>query len=168
MQVCDGVQHAHHKTIIHRDLKPSNVLVAMQDGRAAPKIIDFGVAKATAQSMIEQSLHTQQGQIIGTPAYMSPEQAAGGDDIDTRTDIYSLGIMLYELLVGAPPFDRNVLRAGDFAELQRTIRESEPVRPSTRLRKLADSSVELSQNRRTAPAALKRQLRSRAISTGSP
>lgn len=159
MRVCDGVQHAHHKTIIHRDLKPSNVLVATQDGRAAPKIIDFGVAKATTQTLAQQSLYTLAGQIIGTPAYMSPEQAAGGDDIDTRTDIYSLGIILYELLVGAMPIDRGLLRAADLGELQRTIREAEPLRPSTRVGRLADATTTVAGNRQTAPAALRRQLR---------
>ncbi len=159
VQVCHGVQHAHQKTIIHRDLKPSNVLVCAQDGRPAPKIIDFGVAKAMTASLTEQSLHTQQGQIIGTPAYMSPEQAAGGDDIDTRTDIYSLGVMLYELLVGALPHERKLLRYSDYAELQRSIRESEPLRPSTRIGRLTDSIPALAECRRMAPAALKRLLR---------
>jgi non-specific serine/threonine protein kinase/serine/threonine-protein kinase len=110
-QVCEGVQHAHQKGIIHRDLKPSNVLVKIQDETAVPKIIDFGVAKATAQRLTEKTLHTELGQLIGTPAYMSPEQAEmTGQDIDTRTDVYSLGVLLYELLVGALPFSTDRAR----------------------------------------------------------
>jgi len=106
LQVCEGVQHAHHKAVIHRDLKPSNVLVAILDDKPVPKIIDFGVAKATAHKLTEQTMHTQLGAMIGTPAYMSPEQAEStGQDIDTRTDVYALGVILYELLVGALPFD---------------------------------------------------------------
>jgi non-specific serine/threonine protein kinase/serine/threonine-protein kinase len=116
IQVCDGVQHAHQKGIIHRDLKPSNVLVAIQDDHPVPKIIDFGVAKATAQHLTERTLFTELGVLIGTPEYMSPEQAEmGGLDIDTRTDVYALGVILYELLTGALPFDRKELRQAGFA-----------------------------------------------------
>ncbi|MGI9584624.1 MAG: serine/threonine protein kinase, partial [Acidimicrobiia bacterium] len=105
-QVCEGVQHAHHKAVIHRDLKPNNVLVSIFDNKSVPKIIDFGVAKAMAQSLTEQTMHTQLGRMIGTPAYMSPEQAdLTGQDIDTRTDVYALGVILYELLVGTIPLD---------------------------------------------------------------
>ena len=111
MQVCEGVQHAHQKGIIHRDLKPSNVLVTIQDDHPVPKIIDFGVAKATAQHLTERTLFTELGVMIGTPEYMSPEQAEmSGLDIDTRTDVYALGVILYELLTGALPFDRKELR----------------------------------------------------------
>lgn len=112
VQVCGAVQHAHQKGIIHRDIKPSNVLVTRVDGRPVPKVIDFGIAKATEQRLTEQTMFTEFGQFVGTPAYMSPEQAdAGGVDIDTRSDVYSLGVLLYELLTGATPFDARSLRA---------------------------------------------------------
>jgi serine/threonine protein kinase/tetratricopeptide (TPR) repeat protein len=132
--VCSAVQHAHQKGIIHRDLKPSNILVTELDGKAVPKVIDFGIARATEQKLTDKTLFTQFAQFIGTPAYMSPEQAAmSGADIDTRSDIYSLGVLLYELLTGTTPFDaKELLRAG-FDEMRRIIRESEPPRPSTRL-----------------------------------
>jgi len=111
IQVCEGLQHAHQKGIIHRDIKPSNVLVTVQNDRPVPKIIDFGVAKATSQRLTEHSVYTELGQLIGTPEYMSPEQAEMTNlDIDTRTDVYSLGVLLYELLVGAQPFDPKELR----------------------------------------------------------
>ncbi|MEL7472385.1 MAG: serine/threonine-protein kinase, partial [Planctomycetota bacterium] len=134
VRVCDAVQHAHTKGIIHRDLKPSNVLVQYQDGRPQPKVIDFGVAKAINQRLSEKTVFTDRGQMIGTPEYMSPEQAEmSGVDIDTRSDVYSLGVMLYELLTGALPFDSRSLRSAGFAEIQRIIREVEPPKPSTRL-----------------------------------
>ena len=124
MHVCEGVQHAHQKAIIHRDLKPSNILVTEVDGRAAPKIIDFGVAKAISQKLTADTMFTRVGAIIGTPEYMSPEQAnSAGEDIDTRTDVYSLGVILYELLAGAPPID---LRKIAFDEFLRRVREEEP------------------------------------------
>ena len=138
MDVCHAVQHAHQKGIIHRDIKPSNVLVAVQDEKPMPKVIDFGVAKATQHRLTERTLFTEQGQLIGTPGYMSPEQAEmTALDIDTRTDIYSLGVLLYELLVGAMPFDTKTLLQAGFAEIQRIIREVEPPKPSTRLSALA-------------------------------
>jgi len=160
MQVCEGVQHAHQKGIIHRDLKPSNVLVTIQDDRPVPKIIDFGVAKATARHLTERTLFTELGVLIGTPEYMSPEQAEmGGLDIDTRTDIYALGVLLYELLTGALPFDRKDLRQAGLAEIQRIIREKEPPRPSTRITQLGPDSTETARNRQTEPRRLASELR---------
>ena len=160
IQVCEGVQHAHQKGIIHRDLKPSNVLVMIQDDHTVPKIIDFGVAKATAQHLTERSLFTELGVLIGTPEYMSPEQAEMGRlDVDTRTDIYALGVLLYELLTGALPFDRKELRQAGIAEIQRIIREKEPPRPSTRITLLGPASTEAAQNRHTEPRRLISELR---------
>src|SRR6266478_447626 len=135
IQVCQAIQHAHQKGIIHRDIKPSNILVADHDGVAVPKVIDFGIAKATAgQTLTDKTLFTAFEQFIGTPAYMSPEQAKlSGLDIDTRSDIYSLGVLLYELLTGKTPFDaKRLVRAG-LEEICRIIREEEPPRPSTKL-----------------------------------
>ncbi|RIK67855.1 MAG: hypothetical protein DCC65_05125 [Planctomycetota bacterium] len=132
-QVCGAVQHAHQKAVIHRDIKPSNVLVGMVDGRHVAKVIDFGVAKATDHRLTEKTLFTAFHQMIGTPEYMSPEQAGGSPDIDTRTDIYSLGVLLYELLTGAPPFASEHLRSAAYVEMQRIIREVEPLKPSLRL-----------------------------------
>ena len=134
-QVCHAVQHAHQKGIIHRDLKPSNILVTFQDGAPTPKVIDFGIAKATQGRLIDHTLFTAFEQFIGTPAYMSPEQAEiSGIDVDTRSDIYSLGVLLYELLTGRPPFDPKSLLQAGLDEIRRVIREVEPVKPSTRLR----------------------------------
>jgi len=159
-QVCKGVQHAHQKAIIHRDLKPSNVLVTIQNGKAVPKIIDFGVAKAIAQKLTERTLHTQLGQIIGTPEYMSPEQAEmTGQNVDTRTDVYSLGVLLYELLVGTLPFNPRELRKAGFDEIRRKIREDDPLRPSTRITKMGKTSITAAQNRRTNPTKLSSLLR---------
>ncbi len=133
-QVCEGVQHAHQKGIIHRDIKPSNVLVAMYDDRPVPKVIDFGVAKATAEKLTEKTMFTRFGQIVGTLEYMSPEQAQFNQlDIDTRSDIYSLGAVLYELLAGEPPFDREKIKEQALDETLRMIREDEPTKPSTKL-----------------------------------
>ena len=159
-RVCDGVQHAHQKGVIHRDLKPSNVLVAIQDGKPVPKIIDFGVAKATAQRLTEKTMFTELGMIIGTPEYMSPEQAElTGLDVDTRTDIYSLGVMLYELLTGALPFESKELRKAGYDEIRRRIREVDPPRPSTRISTLGDKATHAAQNRRTEPRQLAGRLR---------
>ena len=142
IQVCQAVQHAHQKGIIHRDLKPSNILVTVNDGVAVPKVIDFGIAKATEGRLADQTLFTAFEQFLGTPAYMSPEQAAMTSlDIDTRSDIYSLGVLLYELLTGKPPFDTRELVAAGLDELRRTIREREPSRPSTRLSTLLDGEL---------------------------
>jgi serine/threonine protein kinase/Tol biopolymer transport system component/tetratricopeptide (TPR) repeat protein len=135
IQVCNAVQHAHQKGIIHRDIKPSNVMVTHHDGKPIPKVIDFGIAKATNQKLTEKTLFTRYAHIIGTPAYMSPEQAELSDlDVDTRTDIYSLGVLLYELLTGTTPFSEEELRKAGYLEMQRVIREQEPVKPSTRIR----------------------------------
>jgi len=160
LQVCEGVQHAHQKAVIHRDLKPSNVLVGIQDGRSEVKIIDFGVAKAMAQRLTERSLYTELGVMIGTPEYMSPEQAEmTGQDVDTRSDVYSLGVMLYQLLVGALPFESKDLREAGFDEIRRRIREDEPPRPSARLATMGDRSTETAHRRQTEPKALRRELR---------
>ena len=159
IHVCEGVQHAHQKAIIHRDLKPSNVLVSVEDGRSTVKIIDFGVAKALAQRLTERTLYTELGVMIGTPEYMSPEQAEmTGQDVDTRSDVYSLGVLLYELLVGALPFEAKELRQAGFDEIRRKIREDEPPRPSARLSTLGDRSTESARRRRTDPMKLRRAL----------
>jgi len=160
VQVCEGVQHAHQKAVLHRDLKPSNVLVASHDGRATPKIIDFGVAKAMAQPLTGRTLHTGLGMLIGTPGYMSPEQAdLVSQDVDTRTDVYSLGVMLYELLVGVLPFDPQRLRKAGWEGLGRLLREQEPATPSKRLTSLpAAASAESSNHRQAEVSALRRQL----------
>ena len=154
MQVCHAVQHAHQKGIIHRDIKPSNVLVTVQDGEPTPKVIDFGVAKATQHRLTERTVFTEQGQLIGTPGYMSPEQAEMTSlDIDTRTDIYSLGVLLYELLVGALPFDLESLRQVAFGEIQRIIREVEPPRPSTKLSSFQFESGAAATGHKSEPGA---------------
>jgi non-specific serine/threonine protein kinase/serine/threonine-protein kinase len=159
IQVCDGVQHAHQKGVIHRDVKPTNVLVSVEDDRAIPKIIDFGVAKAIFQPLTDKTVYTELGQWIGTLEYMSPEQAESTNlDVDTRTDVYSLGVLLYELLVGALPFESKELRRAGFEEFRRKVLQDEPPKPSTRLRALGESSVAPAQNRGLTAAALAREL----------
>jgi serine/threonine protein kinase/tetratricopeptide (TPR) repeat protein len=157
IHVCEGVNHAHQKAIIHRDLKPSNILVTEVDGKPAPKIIDFGVAKAVSQRLTEDTLVTRLGAVLGTLEYMSPEQAcSAGEDIDTRTDVYSLGVILYELLVGRVPLE---LRKLAFDEMLRKLRQEDAPRPSTKLRSLGGQSAIVAQNHSTEPRALGRQLR---------
>jgi eukaryotic-like serine/threonine-protein kinase len=158
IQVCDGIQHAHQKGIVHRDIKPSNVLVTIEDQKAIPKIIDFGLAKALGQSDAGMTQFTHIGQVIGTPTYMSPEQVSGSD-IDTRTDVYSLGVLLYQLLVGSLPFDLNVTPQEGWDAFRDKIREQEPVRPSVRTSSLSDSSPETAKKRRLDPVSWSRELR---------
>ncbi len=153
-QVCHAVQHAHTKGIIHRDIKPTNILVSTQDGRPSAKVIDFGIAKATASKLTEKTLFTEHRQLIGTPEYMSPEQAEGSLDIDTRTDVYSLGVLLYELLTGSTPFSTQELRSGAYAEIQRIIREVEPPKPSTRLSQNAATLASVAARRKSDPRRL--------------
>jgi serine/threonine protein kinase len=157
--VCHAVRHAHQKGVIHRDIKPSNVLVTLHDGVPVPKVIDFGIAKATGARLTDKTLFTEFKQFLGTPEYMSPEQAEmSGLDIDTRADIYSLGVLLYELLTGTTPFDARTLRQAAYDEILRIIRESEPERPSTRLSTLGDRLVDVARHRGAEPKALGRLL----------
>jgi len=159
MQVCHAVQHAHQKGIIHRDLKPGNILVTLIDGKPVPKIIDFGVAKALGRQLTEKTLFTAFEQIIGTPAYMSPEQTAiSGVDVDTRSDIYSLGVLLYELLTGVTPIDAEMVRKAGLDEVRRMIRETDPPMPSTRLRTLGDKLTDVAHHRHAEPSTLTRMV----------
>ena len=160
-QACAALEHAHQKALIHRDVKPSNILVTRENDRPTVKVIDFGVAKATNQRLTERTVFTHRGQLIGTPEYMSPEQAEmSGVDVDTRTDIYSLGVVLYELLTGLLPFDAKSLRSAAFNEIQRIIREVDPPRPSTRVSTLGASAVEIAKRRQTQVESLSKQLKS--------
>ncbi|MHC4991050.1 MAG: serine/threonine-protein kinase [Planctomycetota bacterium] len=159
VDICRVVQHAHQKGIIHRDLKPGNVLVTRIDGRPAPKVIDFGIAKAAGPALSDQTL-THDLQILGTPEYMSPEQAGeGGLDVDTRSDVYALGVLLYELLTGASPFDRRRLQEAGHVELLRIIREEDPPRPSTRLGMLGEDLPAIAERRAVDQEGLRRALR---------
>ncbi len=159
-QVCRAVQHAHQKGIIHRDIKPSNILVTLHDGKPVPKVIDFGVSKAISQQLTEKTLFTAYGQMVGTPQYMSPEQAEmSGLDIDTRSDIYSLGVLLYELLTGTTPLEADKIRAAGYREMQKMIREEEPPRPSLRLSTLGDRLTAIAKHRSSDPARLRQLIR---------
>jgi serine/threonine protein kinase len=158
-QICQAVQHAHQKGIIHRDIKPSNILVCLQNDRPAPKIIDFGVAKALARPLIERTLITEQGQLFGTPEYMSPEQAdMTSEDIDTRSDVYSLGVLLYVLLTGVLPFDPKTFRKGGIEHIRQIIHETDPKTPSTQLTRLGGEAKAVAKNRRTEVNTLARRL----------
>ncbi len=166
VRVCEAVQHAHTKGVIHRDLKPANILVEYEDGKSTPKVIDFGVAKALNQRLSDTTICTARGELIGTPAYMSPEQAEmSGQDIDTRSDVYALGVILYELLTGSRPFEAETLRLAGWAEIQRIIREVEPPRPSTKLGAIAanddglSAATTIAEKRRTELRALTSTLR---------
>jgi serine/threonine protein kinase len=160
LQVCRAVQHAHTKGIIHRDIKPTNVLVTLDEGVPVPKVIDFGVAKATGQELTEKTLFTAFAQMVGTPLYMSPEQAEmSSADVDMRTDIYSLGVLLYELLTGTTPLDQERLKRSAFDEIRRIIRDEDPPRPSTRLSTLGDQAKTISARRKSDPVHLGRLIR---------
>ena len=161
LQVCEAVQHAHQKGIIHRDIKPSNIQVCIEGERIVPKVIDFGIAKALSQPLTDRTLVTEQGQIIGTPEYMSPEQAEmTQQDIDTRTDIYSLGVLLYELLTGTLPFEPETLRAGSFDQIRQVIRDESPRIPSIQVRSLTPEKVtKLTQCCRTDVHTIRRKIR---------
>jgi serine/threonine protein kinase len=160
MQVCQAVQHAHQKGIIHRDLKPGNVLVALYDGKPVPKVIDFGLAKAMGQRLTERTLYTQFGKVVGTLAYMSPEQAEMNQlDIDTRSDIYSLGVLLYELLTGTTPLTRESLQKAAFDEVLRRIRQEEPPTPSLRLSTSRERLPAISAQRKLEPEKLTKLIR---------
>jgi tetratricopeptide (TPR) repeat protein len=161
IQICNAIQHAHQKGIIHRDIKPSNILVTMHDGGPVPKVIDFGIAKATEERLTEKTLFTPHAQFIGTPAYVSPEQVgASGLDVDTRSDIYSLGVLLYELLTGRPPFDPKELLRSGMDEMRKTLREREPSLPSAKLRSLnGEDLAGIASQRHVEPSRLLSQLR---------
>ncbi|MHC5212722.1 MAG: serine/threonine-protein kinase, partial [Planctomycetota bacterium] len=159
-QVCEAIQHAHHKGVIHRDVKPSNVLVTLQDGVPVPKVIDFGIAKATSAELTAKTLFTRFEQVVGTPEYMAPEQAErSGLDIDTRSDVYSLGVLLYELLTGTTPFSLRETMQRGYDEMLRTIREDDPERPSTRVSTLGETATRIAQSRHADTHGLSRSLR---------
>jgi serine/threonine protein kinase len=160
VSACQAVQHAHQKGVIHRDLKPSNIMVTLHDGTPVVKVIDFGIAKAMGPQLTEKTLFTSFAQMMGTPLYMSPEQAEmSGLDVDTRTDIYSLGVLLYELLTGTTPFEKERLRTASYDEIRRIIREDEPLRPSTRISTLGPVTTELSANRQSDLPRLQQMFR---------
>jgi non-specific serine/threonine protein kinase/serine/threonine-protein kinase len=159
-EVCDGVQHAHQKAVMHRDLKPSNILIVDVDGKPHAKIIDFGVAKAITQKLTEQTMFTAIGELIGTPEYMSPEQAEiTREDVDTRTDVYSLGVILYELLVGALPFDTVELRNAGFLGIVKMLREQDPPRPSSKLSTMGERTTKIAHRRSTEARKLGNEIR---------
>ncbi len=158
VQLCEAVQHAHVKAVIHRDLKPSNVLVTLIDHRPVPKVIDFGVAKAIEHKLTPDTIHTVHGSLVGTPAYMSPEQVSNNGGIDTRVDVYALGVILFQLLVGRLPFGLPPYERAELSELVRAIREDEPPRPSTLIEPETEESFEMARCRRTQPNALRRTL----------
>jgi len=158
-QVCEAIHHAHQKGIIHRDVKPSNILVSVHGDKAVPKIIDFGIAKAVTQPLTDKTFVTFQGQLLGTPEYMSPEQVdLATQDIDTCSDIYSLGVVLYELLAGVLPFEKESFEKAGFAQIQQTIRELEPASPSIRLTHLGEKAKTIAASRGTQVIALARRL----------
>ena len=158
--VCQAIQHAHQKGIIHRDIKPSNVMITLYDGKPVPKVIDFGVAKATEQQLTERTLFTQYGTMVGTLEYMSPEQAEmSALGVDTRSDIYSLGVLLYELLTGSTPLTHKRMKEAAYAEILRMIKEEEPPKPSTRLSDSGEALASISANRHTEPAKLTKLMR---------
>jgi serine/threonine protein kinase len=160
ISVCQAVQHAHQRGIIHRDIKPSNVLVTLHDGKPVAKVIDFGIAKALNQRLTEKTVFTRYSQMIGTPEYMSPEQAEmSGLDIDTRSDVFSLGVLLYELLTGTTPFNSEYLLHKGYGEMQRIIREEEPMRPSTKISTIGEALIEVAKHRKTTPDVLRKTVR---------
>lgn len=160
IQVCNAVQHAHQKGIIHRDIKPTNVMLTLHDGKPVPKVIDFGIAKAINQKLTEKTLFTLYAHMIGTPAYMSPEQAQmSGLDVDTRTDIYSLGVLLYELLTGTTPFDSEQLQKASLSEMQRIICEQDPPKPSTKLHTLGETFSVVAAQRKANPKMLRKLIK---------